>query len=571
MSELNSLVETLDSKGKNHSQKYLYFAGLLIIFLFFTITVFFSVPEHLNDDSIISYRFVWNLVRGYGLVNYAGGPHVEGYSNPLLVFSTAAIAWILKIHQIKKILQIGLLVNTLAAFGILYLITRWSITEFGFRWQAFIPAFILAINHPFAMARNSGLETILFSFTVTCMVYAAKENFISLSALCAFGVFIGRAEGFLPAGICMLLILWGCRNDRDLFKRRLLRIGIFFVLPALIFLVWRYWYFGNWVANTVLIKGNIAERGFWEGKGLKYLYAGLISSPVFIILYISVISRFAGKSNRRFYRYETFIILAQIVFVILVGGDDVHFGIYRFILPVLPLMHLSIIYIFRWNNRSAYHIFITSLLVISSLVHLSSAGIHWQPIWKNTIYTLKILSRSTLVTQKSRLFEPKPWVDEYAGQFIASLVPGDGRNLSLASCQAGSLPIHWKGAFYDVIGLTSRDYAIASDRDLAFRNNPPDIVAVFRWKEGWISIPSGRTFWELGYQPVILIQIKNSLLKLPTDFPMTLNFMIFVKDSTILDLTKTQWNGVTDIMYSDYSGEYFEKQVLVKVIDFDGN
>ena len=75
-------------KADNYKQeqKILFNSCLALIISVYLLILFLTAPEHLNDDSIISYRYVWNLVRGFGLVNYLGAPHVEGYSNALFVF-----------------------------------------------------------------------------------------------------------------------------------------------------------------------------------------------------------------------------------------------------------------------------------------------------------------------------------------------------------------------------------------------------------------------------------------------------------------------------------------------------
>src|SRR3954468_15755896 len=45
----------------------------------------------LFDDAMVSMRYARNMARGLGLVWNPGGPHVEGYTNPLWVVYMAAV------------------------------------------------------------------------------------------------------------------------------------------------------------------------------------------------------------------------------------------------------------------------------------------------------------------------------------------------------------------------------------------------------------------------------------------------------------------------------------------------
>ena len=70
-------------------------ACALAAWVLFIARTLFWVDGHLHatlfDDAMISMRYARNLAAGHGLVWNPGGPHVQGYTNPLWTFVMAAI------------------------------------------------------------------------------------------------------------------------------------------------------------------------------------------------------------------------------------------------------------------------------------------------------------------------------------------------------------------------------------------------------------------------------------------------------------------------------------------------
>ncbi len=540
----------------------------LILVALFGAAVFLSVGPYLNDDSLISYRYAWHLVRGFGLVSYEGGPPVEGYSNPAFVFITAAVSYIVGMDELKPMIQIGMLLNTLSAIGILFLMVRWNREEFGAGWYSVMPAILLASSLPFVYARNTGLETILHTFILTVMVYFFTRNNVTGGAFFAAILSMSRPEGIGLAIPCILITLWKSDGNRSELFRRLRLMTICFLLPVICFYSWRYFYFGSLVSNTTLVKARFSERGVWDGEGLSYLYLAMKSTPLYLFLFPYTIGRMVHRKLWTIHSYEFITILSQIGFIAASGGDDFHFGLYRFIVPICPFVFRSTVIWWQYLNRWMSPAFCILILVLLSLPVYHSDTRQLEIPWLSKLIELSENPGIVLKRQWTRLRDPQPWIDEYAGEFIASLVPENGKGLSLASCQAGSLPIHWKGAFHDLVGLLSREYAVAppDQRDQVFLDNPPDIVAAFRWQRGWFPIPSVAACKTSGYQPMALIRLieKKSDFGISGDF--VINYLMLVKDPSILtNMHTVQWDYTAPVAYQDPTG-ILESVVPVKDI-----
>jgi arabinofuranosyltransferase len=79
------------------------------------------VRHFVTDDAYISLRYARNLAQGHGPVWNPGGPHTEGFSNPLLVFAEAAVHRISTDAAPTFARGVGLLCGLLLVLAVWYL------------------------------------------------------------------------------------------------------------------------------------------------------------------------------------------------------------------------------------------------------------------------------------------------------------------------------------------------------------------------------------------------------------------------------------------------------------------
>lgn len=479
---------------------------VLTIILIAIPTVYLSSSRYLADDAVISYRFCQNLLLGKGLVSYDNGPHVEGYSNPTLVFLTAGIAKTIGVTDMTNLLRIGLYLNTLAL-----LLCGWILLKWGENDWTWISAPALIIFFPTHLYRQTGLETCLYTLFFTVAVYGFSVQKYRLGFVASLLTALSRPEGIGLALWLTGIFLW--RDWRRQWRQNLRMSFLWMIIPFSLFLLWRYWYFGQWVSMTSLAKTHLADRHVFQGMGLYYLLRAITAAP--ILIGISALTAVRFLHQRKKVVYEMTAIAFQIFFIITVGGDEWFFDRYRFLLPIFPLLFRSLAVIPealpRFQNWA-----ISTLIILVGFYPMCQKSIETRAIpWIHEAY--HDLSGVAPENRLRAFLHPEPWPDELLSRYLHDHVPHAGRGLVLTCGQAGSIPLHWRGIFHDRVGLVSPEYGLVpGNKHLAvFRANQPDIYAAFAEKEcrprpltgpALSDLPSPSDLDEMGYQPVLIYQ-----------------------------------------------------------------
>ncbi len=288
------------------------------------------------DDAFITYRFAENLGAGHGPV-FNPGERVEGYSNFLLVvllapFSRAGLDLLL----VAK--AIGFLSGLLAVV-VLTTIAR-SLMPSGSPF-VFLPALLLAGSASFALWTMAGIETTLFAVlilggTAAYMSWvdgAGGRRAAVVSGLCLTAACLTRPEGPLFPLALGLDLLPRVRARRPELRETLIW-GCAVLLPFLVFLGWRWSYYGALLPNTYYAKS-------WGGltlmlRALRYGYEFLMvnGGPLLVMLVAAAI----GLGGARRVRPLLAILAANAVFV-LRSGDD-WMPMHRFFVPSVPILCL---------------------------------------------------------------------------------------------------------------------------------------------------------------------------------------------------------------------------------------
>ena len=283
-------------------------SGLLLICMGYTAHfLVYSIPQpFFIEDAGISFAYARNLVDGEGLATYAGGPRVEGYSNPSWTF-LIALFYAIGVPTFTASKVLGWL------FGVCTLPLSWALVRRALpeRSDAAISRDLLALIGPAMLAASvqftvwnaSGLENSLFCFLLAlgmwrCVV-ELEDGGRPWSALVFFLLCASRPEGIMYA-----MIAGGLRGWHALFSaqgrahsigERVKTVAVWtgvLLVPLIAFHAWRYWYFAWEFPNTYYAKlgtGRAFKPFTWDKKGWKYIgqwfgpHGGALWLPIMVM------------------------------------------------------------------------------------------------------------------------------------------------------------------------------------------------------------------------------------------------------------------------------------------------
>ena len=293
--------------------------------------------DFVTDDAYISFRYAVNLAE-HGQLVFNLNERVEGFTNFLW---TVILALGIKLGvgpvAASRFLGVALGVGTLA------LVVRMSLRLSRQRpsaWHLVAPV-LLACMGAFACWCTGGLETQLFTFLsflgfdLLLAEISAQRGCASAAAFALAAM--SRPEGLLffgLGGFFRLVTMIG--RERRLLPRRheWAWLGLFTLLFAPYFL-WRWRYYGYPFPNTFYVKSSGGAGTY--ALGGYYLRRFAEDYGVLFFLLPVVLGRPAADDRLRqdLWRLTGLVWLVFAAYVVKVGGDFM--GLYRFILPVVPL------------------------------------------------------------------------------------------------------------------------------------------------------------------------------------------------------------------------------------------
>src|ERR1700733_8742195 len=262
------------------------------------------------DDTYITFRYAANLAHGFGIVWNPGGAHTEGYTNFLFVLMLVPFSWLgwdlVLVSQVISVLAV-----VVSAAVIYRIVAQTSVCDpngAGSQTKVSSSAMSATFCATFAVAlflldpftwlnAYSGMETSLFVMWLLLAVTAYRRPrlafvFATLAALT-------RPEGAIIGGVLFAVIGFGKRTkgiqkafvDLWSFVKPAL---FFFVIPLIIYALWKLWYFGNLLPNSFYVKvGQVSGETFLPGRGaMRIFYTG-----VWYFIPLATISEWRYRKN----------------------------------------------------------------------------------------------------------------------------------------------------------------------------------------------------------------------------------------------------------------------------------
>ena len=297
------------------------------------------VWNFVTDDAFISFVYARNLAEAGQLV-FNLGERVEGYTNFLWTVLLGALIKIgLQPELMSRVLGTGFAIATMIVCAWLVHKTRRAGAS---AWDA-LPALFLAASPGYACWASGGLETQMFTFffvlgaaryLVRTLDRAPPDGWV--------GVWLGMAALTRPEGLLFFALTAMHRLAMLAWLRRMparcdgWAAGSFLALTVP-HALWRHHYYGWWLPNTFYIKAS-GGAGTWAQGGY-YLYRMAESLHVWAVPLVLGPALLLARADRALRVVSGYVLVVSAVFYVYVasvGGDFM--GLYRFTLPVLPLL-----------------------------------------------------------------------------------------------------------------------------------------------------------------------------------------------------------------------------------------
>ncbi len=298
----------------------------------------------LSEDAYIMLRYADNLAHGRGLVWNPGGPPVEG-STSFLFTALEAMA-----------ISAGLTPPVAAqALGFLFvlagaLVLWYTLTSLGARALLSVALALAYVGGPPMSLAVGGWDTPLFmlfttSIVATLLLYSKERltdrGVARLVAILCLAATLTRPEGLLWS---VLAFVWLCSRKRAACVFAARSFAICFVLPVLIFTLWRHQYFGDWLPTAFYVKHESPFNPDALTLALDLLFHQWLVVTVFLVVALS-----------RFSLAQTSLLLlpvAHLASLVLINNEQNIVN--RFQFPAWPALALLAVYgIFQLTDSAS--------------------------------------------------------------------------------------------------------------------------------------------------------------------------------------------------------------------------
>jgi arabinofuranosyltransferase len=274
--------------------------------------------QFLQDDALITCRYVANALAGNGLV-YNIGERVEGFTNfawamVLIIAGSCGLDIVVVARVLGLVCGAGVIVAT-------WYLARILLQDEPF-WYAYIPVYLVAANGALAYWAPAGLETAFFALVaaLSLLCYMRRSHLLIASLL--LGVWI-RPDGALIAALIILAETVSTRR-LPLFTLRCTLAALLLSLP---FVGFKLAYYGSVLPNPYYAKTSFDSNQL--ANGLDYSWQFLSTYGFFGIGLLIPLFMY-GRLNVN-QRGMLIFLLGFIGYVTFIGGDVLKVN--RFYLP----------------------------------------------------------------------------------------------------------------------------------------------------------------------------------------------------------------------------------------------
>ena len=465
---------------------------LLIIsaFIYLCIQVSF-----IQDDAYISFRHVKNFTAGNGLV-FNVGEYVEGYTNFLWVILLSIFVFIkLNIESVAQILSISFgALNLILVYFITRILTSRISSESAndknmtTKLFNFIPSAMTTLAGAYSFWAVSAMETTMFIFFSLAGIYFYLElkdkpgwNYLLPASLLLAS--LTRPEGAILFGIVYLhkFVYLFINKKENSFKSFSLETLVF-IIPYVLYLLFRYFYYGYFFPNTFYAKTGVSS--VYIQTGLNYFY--LFTKSYLLNGIIGLLPLYLIRNNKTIHEISFIYgyILIYSLYVILVGGDVL--SLHRFLLPVLPLFFiLWSLLLFEIGKT-----ILNKLAAIPFVLILASLGIAFFNYFGEQDEINRIQKLEKDLVEKMKI-QAKWFYDEQQKT---------GKKITVALSTIGAFSYFSESEVIDLLGLTDSYIAhnpvenkeISTDSTVSWKERHYNAEYIIKRRPDFISFSTGQ-------------------------------------------------------------------------------
>lgn len=304
----------------------------------------------ITDDSLISLRYADRMLEGKGLT-WTDGDRVEGYSNLLWILLVAGLGAIG-----MDLIDAARVLGFLGMSGVMLAILWWYTTKSSLRdvwFPVSLGLLFYSLAAPTAVWAIGGMEQPLYGaligVSVIQMYSIVETDALRKIPLVLLSVVLGlicitRPDGPIFTVAAVITFYLYRRSTKRNWPRS--RYFLLLMFPFVFYggqLVFRLFYYGEFVPNTALLKIVPSPHHFYVG--LKYVVDGLwalfpFSLYAAISLFLMIrFPRTAGSRSAGF--YLSVMIVMWMLYLIFIGGDI--FSAHRHFVPIIVVFAFALI------------------------------------------------------------------------------------------------------------------------------------------------------------------------------------------------------------------------------------
>lgn len=471
------------------------------------------------DDAGIVFAYARNVATGYGLVAQPHVAPVEAYSSPLWLFELVPFFWIgaFKLELTPKLVS---LLNVVAGFLIYCRASEPGLGD-G-RLVATASLSLLALQSGFVIWCASGLENGAFAFLLLLLLAVISDPRGERPT--AAGLVVGAISLTRPEGVLFSLaypVLLAMHGPKEVLRARaLVRYALGFLPLVSAYVVFRVFYFGEFLPNTYYAKGGptlrtihaivLLEPTMIEKVGdLSAATLGVSSGAWFVVLCIASIVwlRHPLRESRRATAILTMLGLSTLSYLLLPYD---WMGEYRFATGFFLCFYLYLGYVVWFGIRMARRVRIAEMrpqLTFMSVMMCVGMLTAVMTIPRSIRFATNPVISVEEVIETARRFErmgaianvehPSLLIADVGGALFASHLRiydlGMLSDRTIAHALGEGVARRDQQAFYDYIFERARPTFVATrayhswisnfDGDQRFRQ---DYVAIVEYRDDWI-------------------------------------------------------------------------------------
>ena len=435
-----------------------------------------------EDDAFITFRYGAHVAFGVGF-EFNTDEAVEGYSNFLWVLLAAAV-----IKLGGDPLLVARIVGLASGLATLFVAWRLALSLIGrSSLTALLAPAFLAVTPVLPRHSVTGLETafhtLLLAGLVALVVTRPPDRTATGVVITAILLGFSRPEGWVFAAVLLAWRAFG-RLFQGIMSRGVARFewGIFAGV-MIAYLAWRLSTFGYWVPNTGHAKMTGETAALVEGYRYVLDFLGATGGVVLVGLYAV---NLAAPRTWLTWIPLTVVVLMQVSFTILAGGDWMHF--HRFFAPVMPMIGAGMA---------------GGLAVLAAAIARAGWAERWKRAARATVGLALVLTLAGVVmTERAASSLVLPWVKD--GAYMTDAYRETARwidkhvapDQAVAVCDIGVLGWELDREIDDMFGLVEPHIAhlpglphLKTDPDFVLRHDPGVIVLVRAADGGYLRVP----------------------------------------------------------------------------------